>query len=734
MRGTVYDKSSAQPVAFATVQIEGASMGAATDINGFFSIANIPVGAYQLRVTYLGYNDYTAKINIAKGEIVYQTIYLEESGTNLDEVVISGKKEQAKTEVQVSKLTVTPKQIRALPATGGQPDIAQYLTVLPGVIFTGDQGGQLYIRGGSPVQNRILLDGMTIYNPFHSIGFFSVFETELIRNVDVLTGGFNADYGGRISAIVDVKTREGNRKRLSGLVSASPFQAKALIEGPIVPLKEEGGASVSFVLTGKKALIDQTANTFYNYVNDTAGIPFNYRDLYGKISLLAGNGSKLNFFGFNYDDRVHYPITDFGWKSSGGGFDFTLIPTNSNTIVSGTLTYSKYDSHIEEADRKPRTSGINGFYAGLNFTNFDRNNELKYGIELNGFRTDFSYVNFLGYPFTQFENTTEISFYLRWKRKIGPLVIEPGFRLQYYQSLNNASPEPRLGLKYNITDYLRFKAAAGVYSQNLLSTVNERDIVNLFVGFLSGPEEEFFKPGSTTERVDHRLQKAIHGVTGFEVDITNNFEVNVEGYYKDFTQLIALNRNKLELSDPDYVTETGNAYGLDVSLKWEARRFYVWGAYSLGFVNRDDGQQTYPPVFDRRHNLNLVTTYQMGKKKLWELGARWNFGSGFPFTRTQGFFTTYNFNDGIVTDVLGGNGDLGIVYADQRNGGRLPYYHRLDISLKRTIEFSKHGKVEITASCTNVYDRENIFYFDRVRYDRVNQLPILPSLSMTAQF
>lgn len=734
VRGTVYDKGTAQPVAYATVMVEGSSMGAATDINGFFSIANIPAGNYTLKVTYLGYLDFAAAIAVKKGEILYQTIYLEESGTNLDEIIISGRKEQAKTEVQVSKLTVTPKQIRSLPSAGGQADIAQYLTVLPGVIFTGDQGGQLYIRGGSPVQNRILLDGMTIYNPFHSIGFFSVFETEIIRNVDVLTGGFNADYGGRISAIVDVKTREGNRKRLSGLVSASPFQAKALFEGPIIPLKEEGGASVSFVLTGKQALIDQAAPKFYEYVNDTAGIPFHYTDYYGKLSLLTGNGSKLNFFGFNYDDRVNYPITDFGWKSSGGGFDFTLIPTNSNTIVSGTLTYSKYKSHIEEADRKPRESGINGFYAGLNFTNFDRNNELKYGIELNGFRTDFSFENFRGLSFVQFENTTEIGFYVRWKRKFGPLVLEPGFRLQYYQSLNDKSPEPRLGLKYNITDNLRFKAAAGLYSQNLLSTVNERDIVNLFVGFLSGPEETIYKPGSTTDRTDHRLQKSLHGVAGFEVDVTNNFEVNLEGYYKKFTQLIALNRNKIELNDPNYVTETGDAYGLDVSLKWEARRFYIWGAYSLGFVNRNDGAQIYPPVFDRRHNLNLVSTYQLGRKKAWEFGARWNFGSGFPFTLTQGFYENFNYNEGIGTDVLGGNGDLGIVYADERNGGRLPYYHRLDISLKRTIEFSKYGKVEITASCTNVYDRKNIFYFDRVRYARVNQLPILPSLSMTVQF
>ena len=130
-----------------------------------------------------------------------------------------------------------------------------------------------------------------------------------------------------------------------------------------------------------------------------------------------------------------------------------------------------------------------------------------------------------------------------------------------------------------------------------------------------------------------------------------------------------------------------------------------------------------------------MATYQLGKKKEWEFGARWNFGSGFPFTQTQGFYNSVPFfEDGIGTDVLGGQGDLGILYADERNGGRLPYYHRFDVSMKRLFKFTKHSNLEVTASATNVYDRPNIFYFDRVRYTRVNQLPILPSLSATFQF
>ncbi len=764
VRGNVFEKTGASPIGFATVGLEGTGLGATTDLNGFFTISDVPVGPQKLKVSFIGYTDYSVDIEIKKGEIVYQNIFLEEGGTELQEVVVSGKKSQAQAQVQISKIAITAKQIRALPSAGGQADVAQYLTVLPGVVFTGDQGGQLYIRGGSPVQNRILLDGMTIYNPFHSIGFFSVFETELIRNVDVLTGGFNADYGGRISAVVDVKTREGNRKRLSGVVSGSPFQAKALIEGPIIKLKEDGGSSISFVLTGKKALIERSATSLYSYVGDTTkilslfeqpeswkapnrdtnlvrGIPFEYEDIYGKLTLLTGNGSKLNLFGFNYTDGVNYGITNFGWKSSGGGLDFTVIPSNSNTIISGVITASGYDSYIEDADRLPRTSSISGYSAGLNFTNFGRDSELKYGIELNGFKTEFEFINFKGYSISQVENTTEISFYSKFRRKIGPIVIEPGIRLQYYQSLNDFAFEPRLGLKYNITDRLRFKAAGGFYSQNLLSTVNERDIVNLFVGFLSGPEEALYKPGTKpgveANRTDNRLQKSIHAVSGFEIDVTNNFDLNVEGYYKRFTQLIALNRNKLLSTDPNFITETGDAYGIDVSVKIEAKRAYLWGSYSLGYVTRNDGEEVYPPVFDRRHNLNLVGTYQLGKKKAWECGVRWNFGSGFPFTQTQGFYNNIPFQDGVNTDVLGGNiqpNDLGILYSDKRNGGRLPYYHRMDISIKRLFKFTKFSNLEVTASATNVYNRPNIFYFDRLRYSRVNQLPILPSLSATFQF
>ncbi len=751
IRGNVFDKETGDPIIYGTVRLLGTSLGDNTDEDGFFAIPNVPPGNYRMVATYIGYDSTVVDVSVKAGGIVFKNIYLTPAAVELSGVDVSARKEQARSDVQISKLTVTTKQIRSLPSTGGEPDIAQYLPVLPGIVSTGDQGGQLYIRGGAPVQNRILLDGMTIYNPFHSIGFFSVFETEAIRSVDVLTGGFNAEHGGRISAIVDIKTREGNRKKFGGIVSASPFQSKVLLEGPIKKLKEDGGGSTSFLITGKHSYLDQTSKVLYRYATDTSffsfasgdtsladigdiGLPFSFTDLYGKISFIGDNGGKLNLFGFNFSDRFNFVnIADLGWTNTGGGANFTLIPQNSNILIEGIAAGSNYLISLKETDGRPRSSAINTFSAIMNFTSFHPGGQINYGFEFTGFNTDFSFRNALDISFEQKDFNTEIAGFFKLKQQLGNIVFEPGLRLQYFASQSDMQIEPRLGVKMNLSDNVRFKFAGGLYSQNLISTVNELDVVNLFVGFLAGPERSLFKPGSR-EPADDRIQRAFHGIAGLEIDLAKNTELNVEPYYKGFTQLISINRNKLSSADPDFETETGRAYGIDFSLRHEAERLYLWATYSLAYVDRDDGRQQYFTVFDRRHNVNLLVSYAFGAKKQWEAGARWNLGSGFPFTRTQGFHQNVNFQDLLLTDVLTGNFGIGTILSDSRNDGRLSYYHRLDLSLKRSFELSRNSRIDAAFSLTNAYNRENVFFVDRVTNSRVNQLPILPSLSLTYAF
>ncbi|MBX2980508.1 MAG: TonB-dependent receptor [Flavobacteriales bacterium] len=747
IRGFIYEKGSGEPVIFTNVYLKGTTIGAATDVNGYFSITKVPAGTHLLMVTTLGYDTLQKNVTVARDQIITEKLYLEKKSVTLKTFEVSGEKQEAQNQVRMGITTLTPRQIERMPSVGGEADLAQYLQVVPGVIFTGDQGGQLYIRGGSPIMNKTMLDGMVLYNPFHSIGLFSVFDNDIIRNADIYTAGFNAEHGGRISSVMDITTRDGNKTRLSGKVGASTFAAKALLEGPIKKQSEPGAGSSSFLLNARHSYLDQSSKTLYSFV-DTAGLPFNFTDLYGKVSFNGANGSKFNLFGFNFTDGVRYRgVSDLGWTNYGAGTNFVLVPSGSAVLIDGVFSFSNYTIELKEGDLPPRLSEIAGFNGGLNFKLFQGDDEIRYGVELMGFRTNFQYFNAAGRPFKQEENTTEIAGYVNYKKKLNNVIIDPGLRMHYYASLSVVNLEPRMGLKWNISDDLRFKAAAGRYSQNLVAANSDRDVVNLFYGFLASPENLprniTLRDGSTRE-VKDPLQRANHYVAGVEYDLTNDLTANFEVYYKDFRQVTNLNRNKIfedtpEFADEpdelkkDFIVETGQAYGADLQLKYERGGTYVWAVYSYTFVDRFDGFQVYNPVWDRRHNANVVVSHTFGKFDAWKANVRWNFGSGFPFTQTQGFYGSIPFNGDINTDITTSNAELMAIYGDL-NAGRLPTYHRLDLGVTRSWRFDEFKVLEVDLSVTNAYDRENIFYFDRIRYERVNQLPLLPSVGVSYRF
>lgn len=741
IKGFVYVKESGEPVLFTTVFLKGTSIGQTTDVNGYFSISQIPPGDYTIMITGIGYDTLQEQLHVKAGAIISKKLYLIRSDIKLQEIEVSAEQAAKQNETQISVNKIDPVVIKKIPTVGGEPDLAQYLQVLPGVIFTGDQGGQLYIRGGSPVQNKVLLDGMIIYNPFHSIGLFSVFDADIIRNADVYAGGFGAEYGGRISSIMDITTRDGNKRRIAGKVAASPFGAKLLLEGPLKKYKEGSSSTISYILSAKTSYLPSTSKTLYSYV-DPEGLPFSFNDYYGKVSFNSNNGSKLNLFGFNFNDKVSYKaIQDMNWKAYGGGGNFLLVPQNSPILVNGNFAYSQYKITLKPELEQPKTSSVNGFNMGLGFTYFMGKNELNYGFEVLGFKTDFDFFNAVRRHISQVESTTEIGGFVKYKyvSRNKKIIIEPGFRLQYYASLSNISPEPRLSFKYNITPHIRIKGAAGMYSQNLIAANSDRDVVNLFYGFLSGPDDAPPTPDGTPAK--SKLQKANHYIAGVEFDLTRHLDLNIEAYRKDFTQLTNLNPYKLTDDDNDFINETGKAQGIDVVLKQEYKGLYVWFVYSLAYVSRYDGKLTdeqgnkisYRPNFDRRHNANVVVSYTFGKNRNWEINLRWNLGSGFPFKPTGGFYENITFDNGVITDYTTTNGNLNYFF-DNGNVKRLPWYHRLDMNIKRTFLFTEHTKLEAAIGATNVYNRDNIFYFDRVQYKRVDQLPLLPTASLILSF
>lgn len=747
IKGFVYEKSNGEPMMFANVFLKGTTFGSTTDINGYFSITRVPDGEYIITVTMVGYDTIAEKVSVKGQQILNKKFSMSEASIQLEAVSITADKIEARTETKTSVVNITPKTITKIPTVGGQADLAQYLQVLPGVVFTGDQGGQLYIRGGAPIQNKVLLDGMIVYNPFHSIGLFSVFDTDIIRNAEVYTGGFGAEYGGRVSSVMDIITRDGNKKRISGKIGGTTFGAKIMVEGPLKKAKKDDDMTMSFIISAKNSYLEQTSQSIYSSIVKEV-LPYNFQDVYGKISLNTANGSKINFFGFSFNDQVnnYKAISDFSWKSYGGGTNFVLIPGKSPVLIEGNVAYSKYEAGLTEANNPGRSSSIDGFNAGFTFSYFLGKNTLKYGVEMLGFKTVFDYTKSNGIKLNQTENTTELGAFIKYKWQINKLIIEPSLRVQWYASLAEISPEPRLAIKYNVNDWFRVKAAAGMYSQNLIAANSDRDVVNLFYGFLSG--QESIPKTFDGKKVDSRLQKANHFIIGTEFDVMDNVTLNVEGYLKDFVQLTSMNRNQLysstnfppgtpEILWKDFMVENGKAYGVDFSLKYEYMRWYVWMAYSLAYVNKNYENEfgdliNYRTHYDRRHNINILVTYTGGARRQWEFSGRWNLGSGFPFTQVSGFYEHYQFDD-MGMSIIGTSGDTGIIYGEL-NKGQLPWYHRLDIDVKRKFYFSEHTQLEVDFSITNVYNRDNIFYVDIITSEKIYQLPLMPSLGLTLSF
>ena len=753
VKGFVYEKSNGEPMMFANVYLKGTTLGSTTDINGYFSITRVPDGSYTLLVTMMGYDTIAEPISLKNDQILNKKFHLEEAAIKLEAVNITADKIEAKTETKTSVIYITPKTITKLPTVGGQADLAQYLQVIPGVVFTGDQGGQLYIRGGSPIQNKVLLDGMIVYNPFHSIGLFSVFDTDIIRNAEVYTGGFGAEYGGRVSSVMDITTRDGNKKRITGKIGGTTFGAKVMVEGPLKKAKSDNDMTVSFILSAKNSYLEKTSQSVYNGILKGEILPYNFQDVYGKVSLNATNGSKINFFGFNFNDQVnHYmpegftePL-DYKWVSYGGGTNFVLIPGKSPVLIEGNVAYSKYDASIEDGGGLPRSSSIDGFNAGFTFSYFLGKNTLKYGVELLGFKTVFDYQKSNGIRLNQTENTTELGAFAKYKWQLDKLIIEPSIRVQWYASLAEISPEPRLAIKYNVNDWFRIKAAAGMYSQNLIAANSDRDVVNLFYGFLSGQDN--IPKKFNGKKVSTKLQKANHYIVGTEFDVIDNVTLNIEGYFKDFVQLTNMNRNQIysesthpedasEVEWRDFMIENGKAYGVDFSVKYEFMRWYVWAAYSLAYVNKNyenaAGEMVnYRTHYDRRHNVNVMVTYTAGARKQWEFSGRWNVGSGFPFTQVSGFYEQYQFEN-MGMSIIEDYGNMGIIYGEL-NKGQLPWYHRLDLDVKRKFWFGDHIVLEADFSVTNVYDRQNLFYINILTGNNIYQLPLMPSLGLNLTF
>ena len=527
--------------------------------------------------------------------------------------------------------------------------------------------------------------------------------------------------------------------------------AGLLIEGPLKKESPDSKTSVTYLITAKNSYLAESSKKIYSYIDN--GLPYDFLDIYGKLSIKSESGNKLNVFGFGYNDWVknYQSIADFKWNNYGAGTNFVIVPGN-DALVEGTIAYSDYKIEFSDATNQgfdPRTSEIGGLSGVLDIVYFLGKDKLTYGINVEMFRTDYAFQNQYGRKFSLTENTNELAVFATYKMNRTKWIVEPGLRLVYYASVAEFYPEPRLAVKYKINDNVRLKLAAGLYSQNFLDARPDNDVVNLFNGFLTGSENLGITEKYRGEEMNSCVQNAQHLILGVEYDANDWLSFNMEPYFKNFSQLVNMNHNLIydnsheyqeggiyeqpEYLRKDFIIEKGRAYGVDFSTRCTYGMSYLWIAYSLGYVERTDERVAYNPHYDRRHNINVLFTYKAGQKLDWEFSMRWNFGSGFPYTQTLGIYENLTFSGGLNTDYLVENGERGIYYASV-NGGRLPSYHRLDASVKKRFAFGKRSVLDISLSVTNLYNRSNMFYFNRLTFERINQLPIMPSMGLSWSF
>jgi hypothetical protein len=260
IRGFLHDASNGEPISDERVKVlkqDSTPIAVGySNISGFFSIPKLEFGTYILKIDKAKYERTYLTVVMTPAKKIYDvgSWNLNPNTLSIQDVRVTNEAKVKRQQIGMSEVKMDKQAVERIPMYGAESDIVGALSVTPGVVTTGDQGGQLYVRGGTPIQNKTLLDGMTIYNPFHSIGFYSIFETELVKSVDIYTGGFESKYGGRISSVMDITYRDGNRSKFAGKISASPFMSKAVLEGPLGKKSKDGLATGSYMFTAKQSL------------------------------------------------------------------------------------------------------------------------------------------------------------------------------------------------------------------------------------------------------------------------------------------------------------------------------------------------------------------------------------------------------------------------------------------------------------------------------------------------
>lgn len=734
--GFVREAATGEPLRYANVYLEGTDLGAATGERGYYYIGGVPPDSHEIVASYVGYAVARRRLAVGSGEDVKLDLELTRGAVSVEEVVVSADRARFEREVEVSVTRLETRQLELAPRVGGELDLLRAVQLLPGVITTSDFSNRLYIRGGSPDQNLILLDGITVYNPSHLFGLFSPFIPEAVSDVSLLAGGFPAEYGGRISSVLDVTTREGNSKAYTGEGSVSVIAARAIAEGPF-----PGG---SFLLAGRRSYLpDLLLNLF-----GVEGIGYHFYDVIGKANYRLNPDTRLTASVFLAEDVLNFQdaadpdglSARLAWGNRGVSLrsDLILNPTLYGEVIGAwSNLYSSFDIALDAASSADLGTDLAGGLLRARFTWYLADpHTVEFGAEGQylAMNTRAEYDTF---RFRQDNNVWPVAVYVsdRWEILPGELFVKPGLRYAWYSRGNKHELEPRIGVKYRPLENTAFSAAFGRFTQPLV-TLNSTDAVfSIYDVWQVVPER---RPAPS----------ALHYIAGVEHWLTSELTVKLEGFYKEYADLLETRYGAFFTPADSLLSADGHSWGGDLLLRRgrperpadpgrsPLTRANGWVSYSWMWTRRSIDGVAYFPHYDRRHNLNLVLNLP---ELYWrvDVSARFTLGTGLPYSGAVGYFHRYQYRPGEP----GWPEDPGWeLIQGPRDAFRYPLYHRLDISLARAWQL---GRAELTVflDVVNTYYASNVLlYYWQLREGQlpvrrqIDMLPILPTFGVNVKF
>lgn len=762
LSGYIEDKASGEKMIAANIYIDSTYTGTTSNTYGFYSLT-LNKGTYTIVFSYTGYTPIKKKINLDKDISLDIKI---ETNNQLKGVEISAQAEKIEMNTQMSIIKMPIKSIKNLPAIMGETDVLKALQLLPGVQSGTEASSGLYVRGGGPDQNLILLDGAPLYNVSHLFGFFSVFNADAINNVELIKGGFPAHYGGRLSSVLNINMKEGNMHKFHGTATIGTIAARLTLEGPIIKNK------MSFIISARRTYADYFIQPIIRLNNEYAKQGYFFYDLNAKVNYKISKKDRLYLSMFTGKDDFYNDIKPYEYlydgvkysRESTNGFQWGNKlgvlrwnhMFNKKLFANTSLTYSEYkyisgstehnsqvsgDSVIETNNAYKYLSGINDFAGKIDF---DFLPSPKHYVKF-GFSDIFHEFHPGAANFVAFQTGTldidsfagnkdvlanEMALYVeddwqissKFKANFGLHYSSFLVENRYYNSL-----QPRVALRYLLPGKWALK----------LSYADMQQYVHLLTNSTMGLPTDLWVPSTALIVPEKSHQVAL----GIAKTLRGMYNFSVEGYYKTMSNVIEYKEGAgflgtTSLWEDKVETGKGWSYGAELLLMKNFGKVtgwlgYTWSKTERQFDNINNGE-VFPYKYDRRHDFSIVVNVKLDS--IWSLSGTWVYGTGNAVTLATVRYLADQTNE------INYYGPYEIQSFNKKNEFRMAAYHRVDIGVKREKQ-KKWGKLIWTFGVYNAYNRKNPFYyyfgydsFGNRALKRVSIFPFLPSISLTFEF